>query len=101
MAIGLHSLVVACLISLFQLHVVSSQYATANKTELYIAFITSYGKQYNSSGTVPALELALEEINNSSEVLRDYKLSLFKGRIGDSQVCKVMQEVHTYRLVPP
>ena len=91
MEVGLHGLVVACLISLFQLHVVRSQYATDNKTELYIAFITSYGKQYNSSGTVPALELALEEINNSSEVLRDYKLSLFKGRIGDSQVYKEMQ----------
>jgi len=88
MAIGAVGVQVACLICLLQLHVVRSQYATDNKTELYIAFITSFGKQYNSSGTVPALELALDVINNCSEVLRDYKLSLFEGTIGDSQVYK-------------
>ena len=86
MAGGIVGVRVACLICLLQLQVVRSQYVTGNKTELYIAFITSFGKQYNSSGTVPALELALEVINNCSEVLHDYRLSLFEGQIGDSQV---------------
>ena len=86
MAICRASIQVACLIIL-QLHVVG-RVSAQNETALHIAFITSFGKQYNSSGTVPALELALEVINNCSEVLHDYKLTLFEGRIGDSQVCK-------------
>ena len=73
----------ACLLCLLQLHHARSQVAANNTTELYIAFITSFGGQYVSSGTVPAVEMALEEINNRSDVLPNYKLSLF---VGDSQV---------------
>ena len=73
----------AWLLCLLQLHHARSQVAANNTTELYIAFITSFGGQYVSSGTVPAVEIALEEINNRADVLPNYKLSLF---VGDSQV---------------
>lgn len=84
MAIFRAGIQVACLI-LLQLHV-GGRVAAQNETELHIAFITSFGRQYNSSGTVPALELALEEINNRRDVLPGYNLSLFEGAYGDSQV---------------
>ena len=84
MAICRAGIQVVCLIFL-QLHF-GGQVAADNETELYIAFITSYGMQYNSSGVVPALELALEEINNRPDVLPGYRLSVFEGTYGDSQV---------------
>ena len=40
---------------------------------------------WNSAGIVPAVQMAIDEINNSSEYLRDYHLELL---IKDSQVCK-------------
>ena len=71
------------LLCLLQLYLVRSQVAANNTTELYIAYITSFGGQYVSSGTVPAVEMALEEINSRADVLPNYKLSLI---VGDSQV---------------
>lgn len=38
---------------------------------------------WNSAGIIPAVQMAFEEINNSSKVLRDYHLELL---IKDSQV---------------
>ena len=42
---------------------------------LYIAFFTSFGGAYVSSGAIPAVELALELINNSSTILPGYSLN--------------------------
>ena len=60
-----------------------AQDATDNRTELRIVYITSSGGEYNSSGTIPAIEIALEQINDRSDVLPDYRL---KYELGDSQV---------------
>lgn len=92
MAIFRAGIRVACLILLL-LHVVG-RVAAQNETALHIAFITSFGRQYNSSGTVPALELALQEINNRRDVLPGYNLSLFEGTYGDSQVLPLNVFVH-------
>ena len=80
---------VAWLLCFMQLRLARSQYDatnSSNKTELHIGFITSFGGQYNSSGTVPAVEMALEQINSRTDVLPNYTLSLHEGMVGDSQV---------------
>lgn len=45
-----------------------------NRTELHIAFITSFGGEYDSSITVPAVRLAASKINENQTLLVDYKL---------------------------
>ena len=56
------------------------------KETLYIGGLfgldTSRGG-WNSAGIVPAVQMAIDEINNSSDYLRDYHLELL---IKDSQV---------------
>lgn len=45
-----------------------------NRTELHIAFITSFGGEYDSSVAVPAVRLAARKINENQTLLPDYKL---------------------------
>ena len=45
-----------------------------NRTELHVAFITSFGGEYDSSIAVPAVRLAVNRINENDTVLSDYKL---------------------------
>ena len=45
-----------------------------NRTELHVAFITSFGGEYDSSIAVPAVRLAANRINENDAVLLDYKL---------------------------
>ena len=45
-----------------------------NQTELHVAFITSFGGEYDSSIAVPAARLAASRINENDTVLSDYKL---------------------------
>ena len=48
--------------------------------------VTSFGGlgRYNSSGTLPAAEIALREINNRSDILPGY--NLVYDEVRDSQV---------------
>lgn len=59
-----------------------------SKETLYIGGLfgldTSRGG-WNSAGIVPAVQMAIDDINNSSEYLKDYHLELL---IKDSQVCR-------------
>lgn len=45
-----------------------------NRTELHIAFITSFEGEYDSSVTVPAVQLATERVNREGSILPGYKL---------------------------
>ena len=45
-----------------------------NRTELHIAFVTSFGGEYDSSVAVPAVRLAASKINENQTLLPDYKL---------------------------
>ena len=58
------------------------------KETLYIGGLfgldTSRGG-WNSAGIIPAVQMAIDEINNSSDILKDYHLELL---IKDSQVGK-------------
>lgn len=58
------------------------------KETLYIGGlfgIDTSGGGWNSAGIIPAVQMAIDEINNSSEILKDYHLELL---IKDSQVGK-------------
>lgn len=60
---------------------------TTNFTNLTFMLIISYGEHgFNSSGALPAIEMALEDINDNSSVLPGYKLDY--DRIRNSQVIK-------------
>ena len=57
-----------------------------NKTNLTFMLIISYGQfGFNSSGGIPAAEMALEDINENPSILPGY--NLVYDRIRDSQVC--------------
>jgi len=60
--------------------------AFAGAIPLTFSLIVSYGRYgYNSSPSIPAIELALEHINNSG-VLLDYELQY---TVKDSEVTKI------------
>ena len=54
-----------------------------SRVDIYIGFITSFGSNYNSSGTVPAVQIALDLINDHPTLLPNYKLHY---QLTDSQV---------------
>ena len=41
---------------------------------LYFAFMTAFSGSFVSSGTIPAVDLAVERVNNDSLLLQNYKL---------------------------
>ena len=53
--------------------------------DINILFVVSFGQfGYNSSGVIPAADIALEDINNDPDILPGYKLTY--DRVRDSQV---------------
>ena len=53
---------------------ISPTMATKTKN-IYFGHITSFGESgYNSSGAIPAVELAVEHINNNTSILPGYTL---------------------------
>ena len=57
-----------------------------DRTNLTIMLIISYGQfGFNSSGGLPAAEMALEDINNKPDLLPGY--NLVYDSVRDSQVC--------------
>lgn len=66
------------------LFLAASSGPASGATPLYFSFITSFGQfGYNASGVVPAVDLALEQINNRSDLLAGYKLGYL--RLQDSK----------------
>lgn len=59
---------------------------TNGPLNLTFVLITSYGRYgFNSSGTLPAADIALERINNRSDLLPGYNLAY--DTVRDSEVC--------------
>ena len=59
--------------------------AAVGREALEFSLIISFGQDgFNSSGTVPAINLALEHIDQTDQVLPGYKLQ--HGRVQDSEV---------------
>ena len=56
------------------------------KTQLNFSYITTKSGTFVSSGGIPVVDLALEQINNRTDILPNYTLSY--TTILDSQVCK-------------
>lgn len=69
------------------------------KETLYIGGLfgldTSRGG-WNSAGIIPAVQMAIDEINNSSDILRDYHLELL---IKDSQVGKTNDNFFFWKII--
>lgn len=63
-----------------------SEAINANHKNLTFMLVTSFGGlgRYNSSGTLPAAEIALREINNRLDILPGY--NLVYDEVRDSQV---------------
>ena len=48
--------------------------ALSGTTSLYFGLMQSFGGTYNGSGSIPGVELALDNINNDQELLPGYTL---------------------------
>ena len=60
----------------------------SNKTDLTFMLVTSFGAYgFNSSGTLPAAEIALRAINSREDILPGY--NLVYDTIRDSKVCEI------------
>ena len=57
-----------------------------SRVDLYLGLIMSFGNTFNSSGTVPAVQIALDLINDHPTLLPNYKLHY---QLTDSQVSAV------------
>ena len=57
---------------------------TDGHTPIVFGLIVSFGGSFNSSGAVPGVRVALDQINNSSNLLPGYSLHY---TLSDSQVC--------------
>lgn len=79
------SLSLLLLIKLWKIN--AQPFLQANRN-LTFMFVTSYGQfGLNSSGVIPAADIALENINNSSDILPGY--NLVYDEVRDSQVCAI------------
>ncbi len=59
---------------LFSYSSVNGVVPAADKTELYFSFITALTGSPQSSGGIPVIDLALNQINNDSRLLPNYTL---------------------------
>ena len=62
----------------------------AQKTDLYFSFMLSSGStvEQDTSGVAPAVDIALDAINNDSTVLNDYRLNY--SAVLNSEVSKII-----------
>ena len=68
----------------------SNVYATTNDTNKNLTFmlVTSFGAYgFNSSGTLPAAEIALRTVNGREDILPGY--NLVYDTVRDSKVCEL------------
>ena len=61
-----------------------------SKIHINFLFITAKTGRFLSTGAIPAVDLALEEINNSTDILPDYILGY---TIADSMVSRIYLRV--------
>ena len=59
--------------------------AAAANTTLSFAYITSKTGTFVTAGAIPAVDLALELINNRTDILLNYTLT-YHGTVGNSNV---------------
>ena len=74
-----------------------SQALATEQSNLTFMLITSFGQfGFNSSGVIPAADMALEGINNDPNILEGYKLVY--DQVRDSQVCQFLCIIAYIRL---
>ena len=49
--------------------------SAGEKTPLYFSYITTKTGSFRASGAIPVVDLALEQINNRTDILPNYTLS--------------------------
>lgn len=73
------------LLLLFVLQTAIALCSAADKT-LFFSFITAANSnQYNATGAIPAVDLALDRINSDPGILKGYKLN-YTTDVGNSMV---------------
>ena len=78
---------------LFLIFLLISGNSAVAQHNLTFMLVTSYGQfGFNSSGIIPAADMALEGINNNPKILPDY--NLMYGTVRDSQVIKLYMYVY-------
>ena len=82
--------------SVFYILLISLSFGyAADKIPLYFSFITSKTGGFISSGAIPIIDKALEQINNRSDILQNYTLQYTK--ILDSNVSDDNSNKYCYK----
>ena len=68
--------------------------SSKSRCPLYIAIMFSFGGAFTSSGVIPGVQLAIDQMNNDSSFLPGYKLHLL---LHDSQVSNTHRKA--YKLI--
>lgn len=71
-AVIMKTSLIFCLLLTALIYSGSAQYD--NRTELRVAFITSFGGEYDSSIAAPAVRLAANNVNENESILPGYRL---------------------------
>ena len=79
------------ILSTFPLFLVS---AAQNRTSIYFSYITTKtGPGFRSGGAIPVVDLALEQINNRTDILTNYTLNyttIHDSKVNNSNVLVIM-----------
>ena len=67
--------IVTIFVSLCVAETVTAAESGDEKTPLYFSFIITKTGSFVASGAIPVVDLALEQINNRSDILPDYTLN--------------------------
>lgn len=68
---------------LLQVYPDPDENATDDRKPIYLALLQSFGGSYTSAGVIPGIQVALDEINANSSILRDYRVHYY---LTDTQV---------------
>lgn len=72
-------------------------HGSGEKVPLYFSYITTKTGAFVSSGSIPVVDLALEQINNRTDILHNYSLNY--TRILDSNVSYILNHEYTYTYI--
>lgn len=90
------TLLLLCLFGVNSEHNTESGSGNPEPITLWFSFITSISGSFKASGAIPAIDLALEQINNNTNILHDYQLNY--STIEDSGVSIIIIPVHGLQL---
>ena len=73
---------------------------TDTRTELHVAFITSFGGEFVSSESIPAVKLATDIINADEAILPGYKLVIDLLEYDEPPIVRKFTNSNVSKMIP-